>query len=1212
MAALAAIFAGLAVRPSEPPRGGGTSAPGQVASQIEELGARAKRLGGARNTTIIINGRKFDQVESIECVDDKFYELLMKDLELVRAERRLDYYGSYHDYEYAKAVSAIVEGPSSGDKRDPESRPPGELDVLAAAKSFWGETAASYLRAKAQLEPANPKRLGGGGKHERALANRRYLLQRLEQLKALLLNGEEALVLLNNRVRKLNKAVGERELQQALCSCITGRAGRAALMLVSELFVDKDSARFSAKPEAARKRASEAARDTAEFCSFWYGDTIRSEMKQNERLIRRLALQVAGERRGLNRTSDGGAEFGPPNASRATKWKAKILESLIEMGSLWVPEVVEWIKNRFPPAKNESRSLVDASEPAAKLEEALATVLPSSSAERELAPSRKSRSISAGEWAELPAAELEALGQAELLLDAAEGVPESDWRWARHRERRSSQRDPRTWDHKSASAAANHKASRPAPQRAKTSPASTRKPISASWVPPSRAPLTDFEMRISKRTSECAADGFRELLAIARQLNELMYAPNGISEDDIYIKTLANSFAYDFAISWAERRDHWSRSFEEKGGEFAQLSQSGRSVDEEMDDTFDSAGSSYERGARLGFTIGKFIGEKAARQWPDPAELNTFTYDSIFLAGVGRGHSESDSKGLERRIVAETAKRVAFVEANRKAFAKSVHAAFLSGASLAPVWGLLHAQRLAAKQVAKLGAKVGFEAGSLAAAEFAPKAVKFLATHRHQRELAAPYKRARQVSDKWAGFMEQIEAVKVESELNRNVLRSAIECGQKSGTLMGALVGLLVAPEALETYIRFRGSLEALESQFNQYKLGAMRGYELAESWAYLNHTAAMSERLDKMKAQTGSRPSAGSPRPELNQSAANESSVFETSGLSATNTNNLFQFMVLNYGTHLVANHSHKHMLKLRATSIDEGLLRELIAQTGDLMAESEAEKLGQAGPFEGDGGRARFSGELVGDLNLARGKAKRRVKFNLINLGARLEFSDELAKESGGGGGGGNNSSGSLPQVPLTSALTNVDKLFAKFCVARVAKPDLVVDDLSKFLAASKRDEGDGYLSGVFNPLASQPNNGGPDEHPGDDDLSVEASILDELFLRIEGEPANSGAVSMVQRLMGVTTLAPRKLEEVAAAGSKASGSTRGPPGPAGSRSSETGAEQGKLEPDDQTVETTTTTTTTTSTTTTTTPTPTTTTPTSAETSESPATSTDQPEQV
>lgn len=385
------------------------------------------------------------------------------------------------------------------------------------------------------------------------------------------------------------------------------------------------------------------------------------------------------------------------------------------------------------------------------------------------------------------------------------------------------------------------------------------------------------------------------------------------------------------------------------------------------------APSSYERGAQLGYTVGRFIGEKAAYQWPDPAELNY----NLRLASLGLDQSEADSRQLERLLVAETCKRVAFSEANRQAFAKTLHSAYLNGVAIVPLWGVIHAQRVVAKRAAAEGAKVGSQAALKAAAELAPKASAFFKLNEHERALSAPHGPKRHLSDRLAGS----------SELKTNVSQVALDCGHRSGALMGAVLGLMVTPEAFEAYKRFRGSLHTIGSEFNQFKLGAMRGYELGETWAHLNYIARTNQNSKAVRTGTGS-PS---------QERLNSVSQLEVGASKQAAESNLFQFMVINYGTHLVANHSRRHMLKMRTSAMDKELLQDMRAQAGDSMADPSkvAATSGYEDDEEGDDDMAEED-SFAGQRDSVENVALPNEELNIIDSDSIMDMSDELDGEA------------------------------------------------------------------------------------------------------------------------------------------------------------------------------------------------------------------------
>lgn len=1202
--------------------------------QLQALKVKGKwvsRDAEGRNKSILINGRKFDQVSTIECVDDKFYRLLTKDLELIDPERQIDRYAHYYDYDYAKAVSALIDTPKQPESSEQKSAEMdgqeqslashdtnNELlskDVLDEAEKFWQETIRQYNKTDGQIKASSGSNKSSASFQPlKALANHKYLLSRLESLKTMLLNGEESLIVLNNRVKKLNQAVDESELQAALCNCITSRGGRSALMLMNELFVDKNSYKMLQNLPDAAAKARRAAMDTAEYCSYWYGDTIRSQAVQKEKLIKKLVLKEAKYRlvknankpNGLaakevikvvhnnNNTTVTTIDNGTQAATNGTTGsvhdsRQTVMVNLIEMTQMWLPQLAKWI--------NETLNQQEVTNPLPMKQKR--SVRRASDEEKSSFSSPFDNPSNYYEF-DNPAAFDEAL----QLRRKRESEQEESAEDGDSRSSSSTMRTYKSYVRRTSSSARKsvgpvttpepHPETSEAPTTDKATeatteqPTTTREPSAAESTTetPKSEPTdadgesragqliveSDFENRVSSRALACATKAFKTLLSMAYDQSALLYGPELLAKDHDYVAQLGDHYLEAFPKHWTEQRNLWSKNLTAKQSKSS--GEINRSVDEQIDDSFEPSSSSYERGARLGYTIGRFIGEKAADQWPDPAELNTFTYDSIFLAGVGQGYSEQESLALEKRIVTETAKRVTFTEASRQAFGRALHVAYLNGAFVVPLWGILHAQRAVTKRVAKEGGRIGFQAAARAANEFIPKASKFFQTHRHQRSLSAPYKMGRPKNGKWFGLADQLGQVRQESELSSHITHVAVDCGQRTGLVMGALLGFIVTPEAFETYTRFRGSLEALENEFNQYKLGAMRGYELGETWAQLNYTASLRMNLKQMKEQQAkidTEPRSGLSAASLNNKTeaelvsreadldkkASETDIFASAESARyngpANTNNVFQYMIPNYGRSLLANHSHKHMLTIRALAMDDNLIHDIKYQAGDLIANlkddphsSEPTSTAQVNKDDDDmfDMHDKLAGELKGELSVA--GSKRPIKFNIIDLGPILELTDSLDNSTGAANNNSNNinktsaSFKELQETPLTSALAKVSKLFMKLSVAR--------NDTSKLKAGNQRgsdnifkrylngnfDSGDGYLSGTFSQLTSHLPNGttiqGRDaEHPAEiqDDFSLEVAILDELFDRIEKAPSSMESINLVKKVMTVTTMAPRRIE-------------------------------------------------------------------------------------
>lgn len=1219
-----------------------------LVTDIEKLGEETKDLEKQKHTSIMLNGRKFDQIEKVDCVDDKFYNLLMKDLDLVQPDKNIDYYGTYYDYEYAKAIGAIVDTPRTVQNNDNgKDSIDGNIikNILDKIRTFWKETYDKYTKVRTSLDPkklpidsrkVKKKRAIANIKtkpaHQNALLNFQYLLQRLEELKIILFNGEESLIILNNRVKKLNQAIGEDELQSALCNCIISRAGRSALMLMNELFVDKDSEEKMKDLKLAKKKGEDAALDTAEFCSYWYGDTLRSQAIQKEKQIKRLVYKV--KKFSYNKTSIKTTKTTEvvEEGSKITikKTRIKVVKTIIQMTTYWLPRLANWIKEQLTETTSENfekeekeeihhmekRSLIDNnfqeelngddtfSTPFDNLDNYYdvddepdlesSSILQSFINNNYFLSDRRGRRFKR----ELLAAKKKKEKKKKLIITTTTTKPTSSISNEKQKLKKISHDIGENL--KPSSYLSSKKPDLGISKKIST----TRIPDSSKTtkIPDNIAAKSlenepEFEQRISNKTSKCAIDGFGELLRIAFEQNSLMYESNTIDKDNKYIVTMRDSFIKSFQNSWIHKRNEWSKSLDNNiniKDKNNNNKTDERSVDEQIDNSFESTGSSYDRGVKLGYTIGKFIGDKSTKQWPDPAELNTFTYDSLFLAGIGSGYNEEDSKLLERRIVVATVRRVAFTEANRASFGKTLHTAYLKGTLMAPNFGILHTQRSISKQTAKEGNKVGFEASARAADEFTPKAVQFFKSHQHQRELAAPYKRAKHLTDMWAGVAEQINEVRESAELNKNLSSIAVDCGQKAGTLMGALMGIIVTPEAFETYIRVRGSLEALESEFNQFKLGAMRGYELGESWAYLNYTAQLNKNLKAMKTKFGKQPTTNGDdgnddfssnsrakitKPTTTDSVVDSQKKLELNSGSKSlfdqkagankedggpNMDSIFQFMVLNYGTHLIANHSRKHMLKVRASELDETIIRDIKLQAGDLVADppkmSDLDRKNGRNDSNDDLGEkddifesGPFAGELKGEFSSAGEEKKKPIKFNIIDLGPMLEFNDKITPSSSSESSSSSNEnnkkeSAALAETPLTEALSKVGKIFMKFSVARKKKKAIKTDDVALYLNADYFDQGDGYLCGTYSQLRSHLSSGNGNvnsnsssselqqlnspqsSHDIEDDFGLEIAMLDELFSRIEKAGLDVGTVSLVDKVMSMTTIAPKRIEKIA----------------------------------------------------------------------------------
>lgn len=231
--------------------------------------------------------------------------------------------------------------------------------------------------------------------------------------------------------------------------------------------------------------------------------------------------------------------------------------------------------------------------------------------------------------------------------------------------------------------------------------------------------------------------------------------------------------------------------------------------------------------------------------------------------------------------------------------------------------------------------------------------------------------------------------------------------------------------------------------------------------------------------------------------------------------------------------------MLKLRTSSMDEALLRDLKAQAGDLLADPSKFATSSTNEDdddeEGIAQKGRFVGELRGEFNTVDNKGKRPIKFNIIDLGPILEMSDELAGgpqrrvgKPGPEDGKRGAQSAQLESTPLTENLAQIAKLFMKFSVART-KPKAKVDEVALYLNGNQFDEGDGYMCGTFSQLGGGRN--GTEATGGvalvQDDFSMEVAILDELFERIERAPLQVGTVDLVEGVMTMGTLAPARVE-------------------------------------------------------------------------------------
>lgn len=1014
------------------------------------------------------SSHKFDQVDSVECVDAQFYSTLLRDLRAVKATKRLEQYADYYDVERAKTVESLVStsGALASDARVPHSNE----SVLSRTRDFWTKTRDEF-EARALNETASM----APEAEQRVYDNYARLLARLDELKRMLLDGEEALVVLSNHVKQLPEAVEqltERKLAALVCDCVTSRGGRAALMLVSELLVDKHASEAMRDLAAARRKALAAARDTAQFCSFWYADTMRHVLRVRAKHVRhKLRAMSAAQRHS--------------SAADLAVRDLQQLGQLLYASARWAPKLADYATRQLA---NMTRLLLV----------------------------RKKRAL---------ASQADSESHFSTPFDGPEQYQDMDYLG-----------EP---DAGALSFILNNYGRR-----------RKRDTVSESG--------DEFDARVRNNATQCAKHSFEAMLELAVEQNELVYERRRVDEARDYVREARETYSNTFERLWTEARDEWQRKFAQldrreaderalrRNNKAPQDDGANEDEEDEDDDNSDDdelVETSYDRGARLGFVVGEFVGAKAAKQWPDPAELNTITYDSLFLAGVGQGHAANESRALERRIVLETAKRVAYVAANRRAFARTLHSAYLNGAYTVPHWGLYHAQRVVAWRNSHEGAKAGQAGAASAADSFSAHAMRFIDTHRRQRALAAPYKQldgngGSSGDARKDDISEMLELAQVRAELTR----ASSECGERAGTLMGALMGMLVVPEGFEAYVRARGSLLALGDEFNMFKLGALRGYHLGETFSYLNQTEAA--RLSLARAGDTLR-RFESPEPQTNARNDDDDEKLDK--------NNVFKFVLTNYAPArniCVALHSREAPLRPRTLRMPKALLRELKAHTGDLVAPSDDAAREQHKSTREK--QMEMSSELSGKLKLSRASERaletsatnasnasridgaastttttsKQVKLVVLTSSPSLEFEQDpaldnadarerasrarqrlqlalmsaMGKQTASGfeaqNGTATNST-RLAQTPLTAALSKITKVYVKmrWPTNRDEHADRSNDDLFAFVVGASKGRAQGaqvgYADGAYSRLASRLQM---------DDFGREAAALDELFERIE----------------------------------------------------------------------------------------------------------------
>lgn len=348
-----------------------------------------------------------------------------------------------------------------------------------------------------------------------------------------------------------------------------------------------------------------------------------------------------------------------------------------------------------------------------------------------------------------------------------------------------------------------------------------------------------FERRTESRAVKCATHGFDLMAQIATdfgtRLANLNIATNSsaaAAEAKIGAKferkQMRNKFRHTFERVWRTEVANWARNLRRLGAaEAATLARAtdgttvavvGRRRQPTAKRAY--AADLYERGTLFGFSVGRFVGETAARRWPTRPE-----------AAAAAAPIAANASGRAAAV-----RRAAYLGASGRAFELGVTGAFLVGAHDGLRYGLRYAQLAASKLLAEFGAQLGLQVSSDVVRSRLPATMKI--------EAMGGGGGAGSDATTEAGPSETPEPSLVESrvrelerarKLRQQVQADADECAQRASSVMGAMVGYALAPEALELVaIERHNSFEALQNGFKQFRLGAVRGYALGETLALM------------------------------------------------------------------------------------------------------------------------------------------------------------------------------------------------------------------------------------------------------------------------------------------------------------------------------------------------------------------------------------------
>lgn len=1021
-----------------------------------------------------------EEIKQVACVEQEFYETLQADLSSIELTLQKDSYSSYYDESYASAIGALfgldrilnskVERSEGGKWRleERESLRVALNRTLASVLAFW-QSSLSKLVEEQSLLLRQESALGLGSsttlkdKREQVLS-RKLLVSRLSELKSRLLVGEQELIKMTNKLKRLNQLSDPGDFRAALCGCLAARAGKWAMMSVNELLEKRDLAKLLTDLKAARARGETIGRDVATFCSRWHADFIRTIALKYGHSVKKFVKSFLSVNKSFisEQQEDGANGDG-----------FELVRVIWRLTSRWFPRLNNWLQERighFLEARSTSKSSLS-SQRGHKL--------------KKRASEQKDQSAAKGH----------------LFDDANRNVFSTPFDSATlYADLDSTSDDFSDFSHFSHLSHLPIFNNYPLPVSLQQSNLALQNVILGKrkkrHTTNETLQLNSEQKKLLKRHVslglECSRDGFQQLLQVAEHERQFLFGPNQIDVRGQYMSQLRDSFLLSFESSWLENTRVQAREFaaldllltDEANSTTNNNEQWQLSVEQEREKSDQLlAADSYERGLSLGFHLGYFVGKKASTLWPDPTKLNTFAYDSIF---VDYELDLEQTRALEWQIVNEATKRIAFLEASREAFLAALKVTFHNGAFLVPQWGLYHAQRATSLRGSQIGAKIGYESAAKAIVSFAPEAMQFFELHKLQRELSQNASASKTSStsqdDALSPAIEkQLISLNLEQELSERLTQMATDCGSKSGLLMGALVGLLMPAQAFAAFSKSRGSLEGLEQEFNKLKLGAERGFELGNLESQL---------VDEPKCMFDL---------DSNDYALSEAKRIGHFSIKeqVERAENVLTYVIENYPKVKIANHTKnvsQQLLQMRhLIPLSDKTILEIKRDTADLVQTNHNST--QESHFS--------AGQLIGQVKLRKKnklthEIEKRLSLKLLNLDTIVELEPQKrAKEA---------------SSAMIKVLSNVQKTHMQIQVIKPKMEKRVIRDALRTLQGRAHSESDGQISGTYIKSATHISSGQLLDGAQTDELSVEAEILDQLFAQIES--SNSAKILAAEK--------------------------------------------------------------------------------------------------